>query len=118
MKRKLVALLALLAALAFCASAAGHPLGNFTINRYSRVEPSGNRLYALYVLDMAEIPTFQARPELDAKGEAAYGAELANSLARHVEATVGGRAVALRAVKHVLAFPPGQAGLRTTRLEV
>jgi ABC-type nickel/cobalt efflux system permease component RcnA len=82
------------------------------------VEPSGDRLYVLYVLDMAEIPTFQAKPEVDAKGEAAYGTSLANSLASHVEATVGGRPVLLRAVKHVLAFPPGQAGLRTTRLEV
>ena len=40
-------------------AAAAHPLGNFTINRYSRVELSGDRLYVLYVLDMAEIPTFQ-----------------------------------------------------------
>src|SRR5581483_7087389 len=116
--KKIAALLAVLAALSFVASAAAHPLGNFTINRYSRVEPSGNRLYVLYVLDMAEIPTFQAKPEVDAKGEAAYGTSLASSLAAHVEATVGCRPVPLRAVKHVLAFPPGQAGLRTTRLEV
>jgi ABC-type nickel/cobalt efflux system permease component RcnA len=116
--KKLTAALAALAALAFVASAAAHPLGNFTINRYSRVEPSGDRLYALYVLDMAEIPTFQAKPDVDAKGEAAYGSELATSIAHHVEVKVGGRPVTLAATKHVLAFPPGQAGLRTTRLEV
>ncbi|HST25304.1 MAG TPA: sulfite exporter TauE/SafE family protein, partial [Gaiellaceae bacterium] len=118
MKRLVALLLVSVAALAFVASAAAHPLGNFTINHYSRVEPSGDRLYVLYVLDMAEIPTFQAKPEVDAKGEARYGAELAGSLASHVEATVGGRAVPLTVEKHVLAFPPGQAGLRTTRLEV
>jgi ABC-type nickel/cobalt efflux system permease component RcnA len=118
MKKTVVALLALVAALAFVASAAAHPLGNFTINRYSRIEPSGDRLYVLYVLDMAEIPTFQAKSDVDAKGERAYGAGLADSLARRVDATVGGRPVVLHAVKHVLAFPPGQAGLRTTRLEV
>jgi nickel/cobalt transporter (NicO) family protein len=116
--KKLLAILAAVGALAFAASAAAHPLGNFTINRYSRIEPSGDRLYVLYVLDMAEIPTFQAKPEVDAKGEAAYGAELARSLARHVDSTVGGATVALAPVKHVLAFPPGRAGLRTTRLEV
>jgi nickel/cobalt transporter (NicO) family protein len=118
MKKLLVALAVTALALTAAAGASAHPLGNFTINRYSRVEPSGDRLYVLYVLDMAEIPTFQAKPDVDAKGEAAYGAALAASLAQHVEATVGGRLVALRPVRRVLAFPPGQAGLRTTRLEV
>jgi nickel/cobalt exporter len=116
--KKLLALLTAVAALAFAASAAAHPLGNFTINHYSRIEPSGDRLYVLYVLDMAEIPTFQAKPDVDAEGEAAYGASLARSLAEHVDATVGGQSVTLAPVKQVLAFPPGQAGLRTTRLEV
>jgi ABC-type nickel/cobalt efflux system permease component RcnA len=116
--KKLFLLAALAGALAFVASASAHPLGNFTINHYDRIEPSGDRLYVLYVLDMAEIPTFQAKPTLDAEGEAAYGTRLAASLAGHVEATVGGSPVALRPVEHVLAFPPGQAGLRTTRLEV
>jgi len=118
MKKLLVVLTVLAASLAFVAAADAHPLGNFTINRYSRVEPSGNRLYVLYVLDMAEIPTFQAKPDVDAKGEAAYGTSLTASLAKHVEATIAGRPVALRPLEHVLAFPPGQAGLRTTRLEV
>ena len=45
-----------------------HPLGNFTINRYSRIEPSGDRLYVLYVLDLAEIPTFQAKPQVAGRG--------------------------------------------------
>ncbi len=117
--KKLAILLTLTAvALAFAASASAHPLGNFTVNRFGRIEPSGARLYVLYVLDMAEIPTFQARSEVQAKGEAAYGDALARSVARHVDVTVGGRPVTLTAAKHVLAFPPGQAGLRTTRLEV
>ena len=118
MKKLLVVLAALVAFLSFVAAADAHPLGNFTINRYSRVEPSGNRLYVLYVLDMAEIPTFQAKPDVEAKGEAAYATALAASLAKHVQATIGDRPVELRPVEHVLAFPPGQASLRTTRLEV
>jgi nickel/cobalt exporter len=106
------------AALAVCASAAAHPLGNFTINRYSRVEPSGDRLYVLYVLDLAEIPTFQAKPQVQANGEAAYASHLTRTIGRHLELGVNGRRAALTPLRHVLAFPPGQAGLRTTRLEI
>ena len=48
-----------LVALVAPAIAAAHPLGNFTINRSAELELSGNRLYVSYVLDLAEIPTFQ-----------------------------------------------------------
>ena len=61
MKRLALAALALTAAsLVAPALASAHPLGNFTINRFSRVEVSGPRLYVRYVLDLAEIPTYQA----------------------------------------------------------
>lgn len=42
-----------------------HPLGNFTINHYSRLEISTNELRLFYVLDLAEIPTFQERQVID-----------------------------------------------------
>ena len=68
--RKLIALGIVLLALLAPAVAAAHPLGNFTVNQYSRIQPSGDTVYVLYVLDLAEIPTFQARSELRADGEA------------------------------------------------
>ena len=58
---------AVLAGLALPALASAHPIGNFTINRFSRIEVSGPRIYVLYVLDMAEIPTYQAG-RIDARG--------------------------------------------------
>jgi nickel/cobalt exporter len=39
-------------------------------------------------------------------------------LLQHLALAVGGQPVALHELGHALAFPPGQAGLRTTRLEV
>src|SRR4051794_37038741 len=42
-----------------------HPLGNFTINHYSRIELSAGRITLRYVLDMAEIPTFQEMNLID-----------------------------------------------------
>jgi nickel/cobalt transporter (NicO) family protein len=114
-----IALLTLTLGLAFLvpAVAQAHPLGNFTVNRYSEVELSGDRAYVLYVLDMAEIPTFQARSLMRTEGRARYGEMLAARIGRALELRVGGRLLGLHELNHELAFPPGQAGLRTTRLE-
>ncbi|TML34453.1 MAG: high-affinity nickel-transporter [Actinobacteria bacterium] len=98
------------AALAWPALAAAHPLGNFTINRFSRIEVPGPRLYVRYVLDMAEIPTYQAG-RIDLR---AY----AQRIAENARLTVAGHAVKLVPLRSALAHPRGAAGLRTTRLEV
>jgi len=108
--KRLLAVVAAVAAIAVPAAAQAHPLGNFTINRYSRVDVSGNRLYVLYVLDLAEIPTFQAG-KIDAQ---AY----ARRIARGARLTLNGRSTRLAAGAHALAHPPGAGGLHTTRLEV
>jgi nickel/cobalt transporter (NicO) family protein len=113
----LIGLLLALAATLAPAGARAHPLGNFTINRYSEVEVSGDRVYVLYVLDLAEIPTFQARGDVAARGRAWYGKALASRIGRGLRLHVNGRFLGLRELRHELAFPPGQAGLRTTRLE-
>jgi len=107
--RKLVVVLFALAALVAPAAAAAHPLGNFTVNRFSRVEVSGPRLYVRYVLDLAEIPTYQAG-RIDA-------GTYAREIAQKARLSVGGKAAALRPVRTRLAHPRGAGGLDTTRLE-
>jgi nickel/cobalt transporter (NicO) family protein len=108
--KRLVLLVVAVAALAWPALAAAHPLGNFTINRFSRIEVSGPRLYVRYVLDMAEIPTYQAG-HIDAR---AY----AQRIAANTRLVVGGRPAELVPLRAGLAHPRGAAGLHTTRLEV
>jgi nickel/cobalt transporter (NicO) family protein len=108
--KRLVVLLVVAAALIAPAAASAHPLGNFTINRFSRVEVSGHRVYVRYVLDMAEIPTFQAG-RIDAR---AY----ARRIARNAELEVNGKPATLAPLGTALAHPRGAAGLHTTRLEV
>jgi ABC-type nickel/cobalt efflux system permease component RcnA len=110
--KKLLLVLAAAAALLVPAVASAHPLGNFTINRFARVEVAGHQLYVRYVLDLAEIPTYQARQ--DGVEPAVY----AQRIARNVRVTVDGRSVELRPVARALAFPRGVAGLHTMRLEV
>jgi ABC-type nickel/cobalt efflux system permease component RcnA len=105
-------------------AALAHPLGNFTVNRYSRIELSAERLRIRYVLDMAEIPTFQAMPLLDANGDgrvsdAERGAFAARTLAqvtRHLHLAVDGVNVPLRAGPSEVDLVSGQAGLPTLRL--
>ena len=108
--KRLILLAALAVALIAPAAAAAHPLGNFTINRFSRIEVSGPRLYVFYVLDMAEIPTYQAG-KIDVR---AYETRIASG----AKLTVAGRPVPLTPIKAALAHPPGAGGLTTTRLEI
>jgi nickel/cobalt transporter (NicO) family protein len=110
--RRLLFLLALLTALLLPNVAGAHPLGNFTINHFARVEVAGDRLYVRYVLDLAEIPTYQARQR--GVDPAVY----AKRIARNLQVTLDGYAVQLAPVHQALAFPRGVAGLRTMRLEV
>src|SRR2546426_1926915 len=49
--------------------AEAHPLGNFTVNRYSRLELYSDAIRVRYVLDMAEIPTFQEIDSIDLDGD-------------------------------------------------
>jgi nickel/cobalt transporter (NicO) family protein len=98
------------AALALPAIASAHPLGNFTVNRFSRVEVADQRIYVRYVLDLAEIPTFQAGP-IDAD-------TYAHRIARGARMSLNGHRVQLVPLERAVAHPRGAGGLRTTRLEV
>jgi nickel/cobalt exporter len=115
-RARLLSILAALAAVAALAPAASaHPLGNFSINHLTQVRISADRVEALYILDQAEIPTFQERglqpaEILDRKrGEVAKGLRL----------EVNGRSVSLRFEPGArISFPPGQGGLKLTRIEL
>jgi ABC-type nickel/cobalt efflux system permease component RcnA len=110
-----VVLLAVLGLLALPAAASAHPLGNFSINHLTEVSVSADRVDVRYVLDEAEIPTFQERD----LGDAAVLARKRAEVAKRLVVTVDGRRVALRpAGRAVLTHPAGQGGLRTTRVEL
>lgn len=105
--------------------AAAHPLGNFSVNRYSRLQINTNHIELFYVVDMAEIPTFQAWPSIDSNGNEAIDAAengrfLTSQLATltpNLELSVNGRLLPLQPHSQSLTFPPGQGDLPTLRLE-
>lgn len=124
--RRLVAFVGVVAAvLAAPAAASAHPLGNFTVNVYAgiRVMPAEVRID--YVLDMAEIPTVQIRPEIDADGDggisdaegSAWSARTASELVSNLTLTIDRAAVPLDVVSASMRLRPGQGGLDVLRLD-
>ena len=115
---------ALIVAFALPLTAFAHPLGNFTINRYSRLELGRDSIRVRYVVDMAEIPTFQERPQVDTNGDDVidtaehkrYLSDQIATLQSNLRLIVNGKAVALQAQESQLEFVPGQGGLLTTRI--
>lgn len=92
-----------------------HPLGNFSVNRYARVEVSGPTVRIYYVLDAAEIPAFQERRAVEADEEAFLRSRVA-SIGDALELRVDGERLALSPVDQSLEQPDGQGGLRTLRV--
>ena len=96
-------------------AAHAHPLGNFSVNHLTKVTVSSDRIDARYILDQAEIPTFQERGLSGAEVLARKRAEVA----RDLQVEVDGRAVPLRAAGAAqISFPAGQGGLKVTRVEI
>jgi len=121
----------LLAAILTARAAAAHPMGNFSVNRYARLEPSRDGLRLVYLVDFAEIPTFQeisSHPRLASERDPAAldaapdAARLARTLARLWAAGLsvrgGGAPLSLRIRSRSLKFAEGAAGLPTMKLSI
>jgi ABC-type nickel/cobalt efflux system permease component RcnA len=125
MRAVVLVIVALLLALNPATPAAAHPLGNFSVNQYSRVEIGTEEARLVYVLDLAELPTVTDRPLLDADGDGVIsGAERASYLddklaeiAPALHLFSGSTELTLRPIAQSLTLVPGQAGLDTTRIE-
>jgi nickel/cobalt transporter (NicO) family protein len=120
-----LASLTVMLVMAGAAGAAAHPLGNFTVNTYSGLRVGPDRLAVDYVVDMAEIPTFQTRQAIDADhDDRVAGAEADRwrerecpRLAAGLRATLDGQPLPLAVTGSALRFPTGIGGLATLRLE-
>jgi nickel/cobalt transporter (NicO) family protein len=116
--------LALLAAAPGAAQA--HPLGNFTTNQYAGLRVTSTGIDVDYVLDLAELPAYQARQDdVDTDRD---GRESSAELTRFAAATCddvvsatavrfGDRDAEVSGRSTALTFPPGAGGLTTLRLE-
>jgi nickel/cobalt exporter len=121
----LVAALAAVLSLAGAGPAAAHPLGNFSVSRYSGLAIGPDRITVHYVVDMAEIPTFSELGRVDADGDGAastgelraYATRLASRLVAGVRLEAGGRPVRLSVMRAGARTRPGQGSLDIMRIE-
>jgi nickel/cobalt transporter (NicO) family protein len=103
-----------------------HPLGNFTINHFSKIQVGPGRVEIHGVIDMAEIPTFQELQTIDANGDGQtsetelndYVRRAAGPLAEQMILMVDGARVPLTLTAQTAKLPLGAGGLSTLRLEL
>ncbi len=103
-----------------------HPMGNFSINHYSGLEIGPDAVEIRYLLDLAEIPTFQEMQAIDRDGngvrspseQEAYLKEKADALGSNLILTLSEKRLALVPIAREITFPPGAGGLPTMRLSL
>ena len=80
-----------------------HPLGNFSVNQLVSLTLHPDRVEAVAVVDLAELPSLQLKPTC---------AEISSELM----VTVGGKRLDWTVGPAEVAHAPGAAGLETTRV--
>ena len=99
-----------------------HPMGNFSISHYAGIRIESGFIELHYLIDMAEIPTFQEMqdtgivPKERDPSLATYLAKKSDLLAAGLVLEVNGQPVKLQLVSDNVIFPPGAGGLPTMKL--
>jgi ABC-type nickel/cobalt efflux system permease component RcnA len=101
-----------------------HPMGNFSISHFARIRIDAGAIELRYILDLAEIPTFQ---EIQTTGivmatndpkDVAYLAAKAEALKGELVVTLNGRRLLLETVSENMIFSPGAGNLPTMKIGV
>ena len=99
-----------------------HPMGNFSVNHYSRISLDREGIRISYIIDLAEIPTYQELQQGNVTADVAdpavtrfvalRGAEFGHGLSLVVD----GKRLPLRLLSSQVIFPPGAGGLPTMKM--
>src|SRR3989441_3967148 len=98
-----------------------HPMGNFSISHYAGIRIERGFVELRYLIDMAEIPTFQEIqqtgivPRIGDNSLAGYLEREAEALKAGLALDVNGRPLFLEVVSREVIFPPGAGGLATMK---
>ena len=99
-----------------------HPMGNFSINHYSKITVQKDSVEIHFLIDAAEIPTFQemqqggfsTNPQSRTTRE--YLSREAEVLKKNLVLTVAGSPTQLKTKSTEVIFPPGAGGLPTMKM--
>src|SRR5262249_38570149 len=92
-------------------TALAHPMGNFSINHHSTITVQGDAISIRYILDFAEIPTYQMFPQ----GTEAVPT-LAEEWSRHLQLGFNGGATVIRLLNVRTTTSAGAGGLPTLKV--
>jgi nickel/cobalt exporter len=99
-----------------------HPMGNFSVNHYSKISLENEGIRLSYIIDLAEIPTYQELQQGNVTADVAdpavtrFVAARGQEFARGLSLTLDGKRVALRLLSSTVIFPPGAGGLPTMKM--
>ncbi len=114
--------LALLFTLMCAPLALAHPMGNFSVNHYSKITLEHDGLRVLYLIDLAEIPTYQELQQdnlhaaADDPATLRYVTERGAEFARGLSLSLDGKTLPLQLKSSSVIFPPGAGGLPTMKM--
>ena len=122
--RKIIRSLLLIAGLLSIApgNLLAHPMGNFSISHYAAIHMERDTVELRYVIDMAEIPTYQEMQRTGIVAQegdsslAPYLIQQSAALGGGLFMEIDGRQVELHAVDRSVLFTPGAGGLPTMKL--
>jgi len=106
------------ACLALTSTIIAHPLGQFSVNHFSRIRMGIDRVVIRYVIDLAEVPTFQESQIADTDLSGSLSREELNRYLDRVvqgyidnlKLTMDGRPAPLRMTGREIGLLPGQSG--------
>lgn len=120
-----ILLIALVSCLSVPTVAMAHPLGNFTVNHFARLQIVPDQIGVEYVVDMAEIPAFRALQKADSNHDRrttdlelqTYLEQITPDYLKGLELQVDQHPITLQLQTRQISRPPGVGGLSTLRLE-
>src|SRR2546423_5307941 len=110
---------------AFHGDVHAHPLGNFTVNHFTRLEVGRESVRLHFVVDMAEISTFQELQAADANGDGqtsdaelgVYLEQVSKLYADGLALNVDGSRLPLQLIKKTIATLAGAGNMPILRIE-